>query len=60
MGVQRYWKSIQMEFDSELKCEQIDSVLNLIGMNQRCIPKQRKTGNSTEIKIESSRIHVEA
>ena len=60
MGLLWYWKSNQMESDSELKCEQIDSVLNLIGMNQRCIPNQRKSGNSTEIRIESSRIHVEA
>ena len=49
-----------MEFDSELKCEQIDSVLNLIGMSQQSILDQSKTKNSTEIRIESSRIHVEA
>ena len=60
MGLLWYWKSNRMESDSELKCEQIDSELNLIGMNQRGIPNQSKTSNSTEIRIASSRIHVEA
>ena len=49
-----------MDSDSKLKCEQMDSELNLIGMNERCIPNQSKSNNSTEIRMESSRIHVEA
>ena len=59
-GLLWYWKSNQMESDSKLKCEQLDSELNLIGMSQQSIPNQSKTRNATEIKIESSRIHVEA
>ena len=60
MGLLWYWKSNQMESDSKLKCEQIDSELNLIGMYQRGIPNQSKIRNSTEVKLESSTIHVEA
>ena len=60
MGLLWYWKSNQMESDSKLKCEQLDSELNLIGKNERCIPNQSKSNNSTEIRMESSRIHVEA
>ena len=53
MGLLWYWKSNQMESDSELKCEQIDSELNLIGIN---VASRIKAKPQVELKSELNQV----
>ena len=55
MGLLLSWKSNHMDSDSKLKCEQMDSELNLIGIN---VAFQIKAKLQIELKSELNEVEV--